>query len=120
MTQHLTIPVHREHWMTANTDYHHHDRARRRRKLRADTRVLAMALTKVGQVERIVATICYPTARRADPMNAAPTLKPCIDALVDAGVLFDDDHIHLPEVAFRRGPNTKTPGLYRIELELIP
>lgn len=34
-------------------------------------------------------------AGRYDPHNLFPTLKACIDGIVDAGVLADDDHTHL-------------------------
>ena len=32
--------------------------------------------------------------RRRDPINYVPTLKPCEDAFVDAGVIIDDDQDH--------------------------
>ena len=49
--------------------------------------------------------------RRSDATNVADTLKPCIDAAVDAGVLVDDDDAHITATTFRRGPNRAHPAL---------
>lgn len=120
MTQHLTIPVGRDHWQTANGRYHHHDRARRTRRVRKDARVLAMALSPVGKLSQVIARIGYPTNNRADAPNASPTVKAILDGIVDAGILADDDSTHITRTSFERGPKSGTSGLYLIELELIP
>lgn len=51
----------------------------------------------VPRLERATITghIYKNRAGRYDPHNLFPTLKACIDGIVDAGVLADDDHTHL-------------------------
>ena len=120
MTQHLTIPVHRDHWQTANGRYHHHDRARRTRQVRKDARVLAMQLEPVGKLSQVIAYIGYPTNNRADAPNASPTVKAILDGIVDAGILADDDSTHITRTSFERGPKSGTPGMHLIRLELVP
>lgn len=44
--------------------------------------------------------------RRRDPDGLAPTLKICLDALVDAGVLKDDDWQHVRATTCRIHPPT--------------
>ena len=44
---------------------------------------------------RIVATIWKPRGGRWDPNNYHDTTKPLVDGLVDAGLLADDDHLHV-------------------------
>lgn len=44
--------------------------------------------------------------RRVDPDGLAPTLKLCLDALVDAGVLADDDWQHVRATTCRIHPPT--------------
>jgi Holliday junction resolvase RusA-like endonuclease len=39
--------------------------------------------------------------RRRDPDNLAGILKPCLDALVDVGVLDDDSAVHVASVTLR-------------------
>lgn len=49
---------------------------------------------------------------RFDPANWAPTLKPALDGLVDAGVLDDDDSQHVVAVEIQAGPpNPGRPGV---------
>lgn len=53
-----------------------------------------------------VALVVYPNnGRRFDPPNYAPTAKALVDgALVDAGVLADDDGTRVPVASFASGP----------------
>lgn len=44
-----------------------------------------------------------PDLRRRDPANIAPAAKACVDGLVDAGVLPDDDATHLTGPDLRLG-----------------
>lgn len=113
-----TFDVHRDYWLNANQRLHWAQRKTRTAYLRH--------LAWAGSGDRLVfsvpvhvlATISTPTNSRFDPPNAAPTVKALIDGLVDAGVLADDDHEHVPRVSFERGPKTGKPGLYRIRLTL--
>ena len=115
----LTIDIPAAMWLTANARNHWALKARRTRHLR---QLGFMAARKQPAMDRanLAAVISYPTARRADPSNAAPTVKALLDGIVDAGVLPDDDHLHVPHVDYSRGPNTGERGLYRIVLRLEP
>lgn len=49
---------------------------------------------------------------RWDPHNLNPTTKPCLDGLVDAGVLGDDDTKHVRRVSMEAGaPDALRPRL---------
>lgn len=64
---------------------------------------------------RIVATISYPDRRRRDVGNLAPTVKAIVDGLTDAGVLADDDDLHVLGPDIRRGH-----GPFAITIRLEP
>lgn len=88
MTRHtLTISVHKAIWLTANQRLHWSTRMRRTRMLRAyaasEARITGAAGKQLG-ASTVTAVIGYPTSTRADPANAAPTVKAIIDGLVDA------------------------------------
>lgn len=112
MTRHtLTIQVYKALWLTANQRLHWSTRMRRTRMLRAyaasEARIHGLAGRRLGP-SIVTAVVGYPHIGRADPANAAPTVKAIIDGLVDARVWDDDDHTHIPSVAFTRATN-KTP-----------
>ena len=120
MTRHtLTIQVHKAIWLTANQRLHWSTRMRRTRMLRAyaasEARIHGLAYRRLGPCV-VTAVIGYPTATRADPANAAPTVKAIIDGLVDARVWDDDDHTHIPSVAFTRDPQKAPKGTYTVTL----
>ena len=123
MTRILTIAldVPAALWLTANGREHWREKARRTKALRTLAYAHCMPRTTRfdGPVD-VTATISYPTARRADPANASPTVKAVLDGIVDAGLLADDDHRHVPRVTFERGSDTKTRGLYRVCIDLEP
>lgn len=52
--------------------------------------------------------------RRRDPANAAPMGKACVDGIVDAGVLPDDDDAHLEGPRFEIGKPTTRPAFARV------
>ena len=115
----FTIRVHRVLWLTANQRLHWSTRMRRTRMLRAyaasEARLPGLAGSRLGP--RIVtAVIGYPTKGRADPTNAEPTVKAIIDGLVDARVWDDDNHTHLPLVAFARDPQKSPKGIHTVTL----
>lgn len=120
MTRHtLTIQVPPNLWLTANQRLHWSTRMRRVRMLRAyaasEARIHGLAGRRLGPCV-VTALIGYPAATRADPANAAPTVKAIIDGLVDARVWDDDDHTHIPSVAFTRDPNKTPKGTHTVTL----
>jgi endodeoxyribonuclease rusA len=120
MTRHtLAIQVHKAIWLTANQRLHWPTRMRRTRILRAyaasEARIHGLAGQRLGP-SMITAMIGYQTATRADPANAAPTVKAIIDGLVDARVWDDDDHTHIPSVAFTRDPSKAPKGTHTVTL----
>lgn len=118
----LALDIPRAEWWTANARTHWATRARKTRAIRARVGLTARA-ARMPRLSRaaLVVTVHTPTDHRFDPHNAASTvIKAAIDGLVDAGVLPDDDHTHLPTVTIRRGPKTGIPGIYRLALELTP
>ena len=51
---------------------------------------------------RMVLWVCPKTRNRRDPDNALAACKPCIDGLVDAGILRDDSFDVVQELVVRR------------------
>lgn len=90
--------------LSANGRYHHMQRHRLSRVLRA----AAQHKTRAARVPRllrarIVALYHPPDRRRRDVHNLLPAAKCCVDGLVDAGVLPDDNDDHLIGPDMRRG-----------------
>lgn len=74
-----------------------------------DLKRAAWAASKNGKVlstDKASITVEYqpPDRRRRDADNLAPTGKACIDGLVLAGVIPDDDHTHVTSVSYTIGP----------------
>lgn len=120
MTRHtFIIRVHKAIWLTANQRLHWSTRMRRTRMLRAyaasEARIHGLAGSRLCP-SVVTAVIGYPTKGRADPANAEPTVKAIIDGLVDARVWDDDDHTHLPIVAFTRDPQKSPKGTHTVTL----
>lgn len=120
MSRHtLTIQVPPNLWLTANQRLHWSTRMRRTKMLRAyaasEARIHGLAGRRLGPCV-VTAVIGYPTKGRADPTNAAPTVKAIIDGLVDARVWDDDDHTHLPLVTFARATDKTPKGTHTVSL----
>lgn len=113
----ITFEVPRAWWLTSNGRYHWQQRAQRTRWIR-HAAALAARGTRQHRQAHVTAYVAYPRANRADPGNAYPTLKAAIDGVIDAGILPDDDHKHLPALTIRRDPPTGRAGVYRVRLVL--
>ena len=104
----LTLTLHPAVWLTANQRLHWSTRMRRTRMLRAlaasEARITGAAGKRLG-ASTVTAVIGYPTSTRANPANAAPTVKAIID-----------DHRHIPSVAFTRNPNKAPKGTHTVTL----
>lgn len=105
-TVRLWLPPRRE--LTANGRYHWAERARRARQIRwtAALEARLAGLRPMPGPVAVTVTVVYPRRGRHDPENFAPSWKPAIDGLVDAGVLPDDDSTHVTQLACRADPRT--------------
>ncbi|MEV7512039.1 hypothetical protein AB0O57_29195 [Streptomyces sp. NPDC091201] len=83
--------------LTSNQRLHHMAVHRIRKRLRADAAAVARAQLVPGLDRAAVFYALHPRPinRKRDPGNWAPSAKAYVDGFVDAGVLPDDDHVHL-------------------------
>lgn len=97
MTYRIDLP-----WTTpplsANQRMHWAQRANVTRDVR---QVACLLARNVPRADRLVVTLHYRPRdiRRRDSINLYPTLKACVDGIVTAGVIEDDDtaHVSTPE-----------------------
>ena len=101
--------------LTANQRMHWAEKSRVTREVRQTTCLLARS-RKAPSTSRLVVTLHYRQAvkRRLDAHNLYALVKPCVDGLVDAGIVPDDDteHVSTPE------PVIHPPGKPALWLEL--
>ena len=114
----LTFTIPAELWLSANQRLHWAPKSKRTAWLRKLGYLTARdeKLEDVGTAH-VAAFIGYPRNGKADPANAAPTIKALIDGLVDAGVWPDDDHTHVIGPTCLRDPKSGD-GAYRVRLVL--
>lgn len=99
--------------LTLNSRMHWTARARVVAEVRQTVGWVARA-HRIGRHETVRVGLIYTpaTRRRRDSDNLAATYKPCVDGLVDAGVVVDDDDLHVvrcwPEI---RPPDPSRAGL---------
>ena len=104
--------------LTSNQRLHWGERARRTRALRWRA---TLAYRQAGkprmEVAHCVARLTYRDQRRRDDHNIMPTLKACVDGVVAAGLLPDDNHKHLvgPDIRVAE-PDRDQAGYLGIEL----
>ena len=67
---------------------------------------------------RVTVAVAYPTAARADPDNAAPTVKAIIDGLVDAGVWPDDNSRWRAHTDYTRASGKAPRGTHTITIRI--
>ncbi|WP_037649796.1 hypothetical protein [Streptomyces flavidovirens] len=83
----------------------------------------ALAAAKPGplfQRAHILGILHPNTAGRRDPANWYPSFKACVDGLVDAGLLDDDDHTRLLGPDMRLGHKVKGSQLVLVIRGLAP
>lgn len=77
--------------------------------------------TTIEHPTHCVAMLRFPTSRRRDSANFQGAIKPVIDGVVSAGLLPDDDILHLVGPDVRIDPSARTsPGVVHIELKFTP
>lgn len=103
--------------LTSNQRLHHMAVHRIRKQLRSEAALAARerALPGLERAAVFYALHPRPVSRKRDPGNWAPSAKAYVDGLVDAGVLPDDDHVHLLGPNPVMGPPVTT-GKARISL----
>lgn len=97
---------------------HHHAEAKAKReaKLQAMTAIYAHTLKPMpGAI--VILNWQMPDNRRRDGDGAAPTLKVCLDALVELCIIPDDSWVHVPHSGVTCHPPVKgSPGLMWLTL----
>ena|SRR5215475_3228707 len=105
----IALPAGIELLNSNDRDGHWARRKRVTENLRITTGWLARSARMPAlQRAHVVAVYEPPDRRRRDPANLYPSFKACVDGLVDAGVLPDDDSAHLDGPDARIG--TVCPG----------
>lgn len=123
MTHSFHIRIPRSAWWSANDRLHWAVKAERTRFVRQLAKRAGIAAGIGAQnVIELAIEVHYPTNRPADPHNVASTvIKAAIDgALVDSGILPDDDSKHLTSTTIKRGPKTGENRLYGLTLHITP
>ena len=114
----LTFTIPPDLWLSANDRMHWAPKAKATAALRSMGTMTAYR-EKVRDLgpTHVAAFIGYLRNGRADPSNAAPTVKALIDGMTDAGVWPDDDSTHVIGPTYLRDPKT-TNGAYSVRLVL--
>lgn len=89
--------------ISGNSRMHWAEKMRRTRDIRLASKLLAARIPDLGRITVDLTWFVKDHTRRDGGENLAPTLKPMIDGLVDAGVVLDDDPAHVV-----RGPSIVT------------
>lgn len=117
----LTFTIGADLWLSANDRMHWAPKSTRVKSLRSLGWATACAAglrnADLGTTH-VAAFIGYPKAGRADPSNAADTVKPLIDGMTDAGVWADDDDLHVVGPTFLRDKTSGQPGVHIVRLVL--
>ena len=92
----MTITIHATNLITANQIMHWARRADIVRTLRR-TGLINARKQGIAPMERAHLTVyvSWQNARRRDVSNISPTIKALVDGIVEAGILPDDDDLHL-------------------------
>ena len=90
-------------WANSNQRLHRMAQANLTKQWREAGFVAARGLDQLDPPVRILAHIWKPRRGRYDPMNLWPSVKGAIDGMVSAGLLKDDDHLHVIGPDMRHG-----------------
>lgn len=118
----ITFTIPPNLWLSANDRRHWADKASRTRGLRMLARAVRAddVLGHHPDATHVAAFIGYPRNGRADPANAAPTVKALIDECVSLGVFLDDDSTHVIGPTYLRDKTSGQPGVHTVRLVLTP
>ncbi len=112
------IVIPNQWWLTSNMRLHWAAKAKRTAALRQMAYLEGLRDRRRFRKVRVIAHIGYASSTRADPGNAAPAVKACIDGLTDAGWWADDDSEHLIGPDYRRDPVKAPKGHHTVRLEI--
>lgn len=98
----IRIPAPAE-WLNSNDRRHRMADAKITKAWRLATSLACRNIGPLNWPVEITAHIWKPRNNRYDPGNLYPTAKACVDGLVDAGLLPDDDHTHVTGPDMRHG-----------------
>lgn len=119
----LAVTVPPAWWMTQNRPIPNHHVRRRKVSAVHDLTIVAARAQTLATIPtpcHALWTIHYPKGTgAADPVNASPTTKAILDALVPTWLVKDDSK-HVTRESFQRGPNLTIPGDHLVALELTP
>ena len=91
-------------WLvSANERGHWAKRHERTRYWRHLTAVRARGAEPFAGRAHVTVTISWPDKRRRDVANYHPTVKACVDGMVDAGIFVDDSDRYIEGPDLRRG-----------------
>jgi hypothetical protein len=99
-------------FINSNARMHRHQEAKMTKAWRETAAMRATGIPTFGSRVHIIAHIYKPNAGRWDPNNLWPTIKAAVDGCVDAGLLLDDDHLHVI------GPDMRAAGKGNPEIVL--
>ena len=99
-------------FINSNSRDHRHQVAKMTKAWRETAAIRAAGIPTFEKRVHIVAHIFKPNAGRWDPNNLWPTIKAAVDGCVDAGLLLDDDHLHVI------GPDMRAAGKGNPEIVL--
>lgn len=109
----LVVPMAAE-WISSNAREHWAPRNRKTRAWRSAAMIVARSsgASYDVPVDLEVVVSKRRESSRWDPHNLWPTAKACIDGIVDAGLLEDDDTKHIRSTSIRAGePDRLRPGM---------
>jgi hypothetical protein len=101
----LLIPAAGLRWLNANDRMFWMKKSRIVRAWRQRAQFVASSsrIPRLIPYARVVAELQFGDSRRRDPANWAPTVKACIDGLVDAEIFEDDNFRHVVGPDLRLG-----------------
>jgi hypothetical protein len=107
----ITIPAVVD-WLNLNQRMHWAQKAKLTKvwRTQTDLRATIEGLPKDLQHVHITAHVIKSTSRQYDVHNLMPTLKACVDGLVDYGLIPDDTNKHLTGPDLRQGGKGE-PGI---------
>lgn len=120
-TTEFIFVINKSLWLSANDRMHWAPKSKATKYLRQYGWAIA---TNEGAQDlgpcHVAAFIGYPRGGKADPANAAPTVKALIDGMTDAGVWPDDDHTHVIGPTYLRDKSSGKAGVHTVRLVMTP